>query len=119
MGYLYFMARESEYQIGISNRPFGYYGRIENHERDGWELIEILGPWDGQVIYEIEKSCKTYIRKHFGNVERTRENWYCVHFSPKNFEEIFLVVGVKPPRAIKKLTRVDLSDFAKTWRSWG
>ncbi len=54
-GYLYFL-KHSQWkmlQIGISNVP---NQRLAKHKKNGWELIEIRGPMDGQLTNDWETS---------------------------------------------------------------
>ena len=54
-GFLYFI-RHLELnmlQIGITNRPDG---RLKKHKSNGWDVLEVRGPMDGNLAREWEKS---------------------------------------------------------------
>ena len=48
-GYLYLMRRYGEQQIGITNVP---KRRLETHGTQGWQLIELSGPFSGEPRLE-------------------------------------------------------------------
>ncbi len=52
-GYLYFLSHDiwSMYQIGITNQPAK---RLKDHQRLGWQAIEIRGPMDGHHTSDLE-----------------------------------------------------------------
>jgi len=56
-GYLYFLRHDAWglLQIGITNVP---KNRVREHERKGWEPIQILGPGDGYSIYQMEQAIR-------------------------------------------------------------
>lgn len=101
LGYFYFMKRSSECQIGITNVPFGNKGRVKTHQRAGWSLVELMGPFDGKIIAKIEQQTKSMIKSNFGNIEGTRENWDKNNYNPKNIDEIFQLAKIKKPDGIK------------------
>jgi len=61
-GYLYLIDHfELEmFQIGITNFPTG---RLGQHERRGWEVIELRGPMDGHLTQQLETSCLHALEK--------------------------------------------------------
>jgi hypothetical protein len=52
-GYIYFLTQDNweMFQIGITNFP---EKRIGNHQKRGWEVIEIRGPMDGHITQQWE-----------------------------------------------------------------
>ena len=46
-------------QIGITNSPDS---RLSTHRKNGWEVLEVLGPGDGYLIRDLENSLKTFLR---------------------------------------------------------
>ena len=100
-GYFYYMKRNSECQIGITNVPFGNKGRLKTHERNGWKLVELIGPFDGKIIAKIEQQTKSMIKRNFGNIEGTTENWQKSRYNPKNIDEIFQMAKIEKPEGIE------------------
>lgn len=60
-GYLYLLIRgtDSLQQFGITNKP---EARLKTHKRNGWEVLDVLGPADGLWILETETALKAYFR---------------------------------------------------------
>ena len=52
-------------QIGISNYP---ENRLKVHERNGWELIELRGPLQGDVAYAWEQSIMKMLQNSGANL---------------------------------------------------
>jgi hypothetical protein len=54
-GWIYLLRRESDelLQIGITNVP---EKRLSIHRRNGWEVIDLVGPIDGQTAKEFEEA---------------------------------------------------------------
>ena len=48
------------YQIGITNVPVG---RLGDHKRRGWEVIELRGPMDGHLTQTLETDCLHALEK--------------------------------------------------------
>lgn len=70
--YLYLMQRDGEQQIGITNNPAN---RLKRHYRNGWNLIEIVGPADAAAMHSRELGIKRWIQKRVGCIAGTKENW--------------------------------------------
>ena len=60
-GWLYFMQHErlGYLQIGITNFPDN---RIQIHQKDGWELLELRGPMDGYLASDWETAILKMLR---------------------------------------------------------
>lgn len=60
-GYLYLLSRETDslQQFGITNKP---EARLKTHKRNGWEVLDVIGPADGLWILETETALKAYFR---------------------------------------------------------
>lgn len=60
-GYLYLLRKEDLgiQQFGITNFP---EDRLLNHKRNGWELLDVVGPADGVWIRETETALGRYFR---------------------------------------------------------
>jgi hypothetical protein len=60
-GYLYLLRKENIglQQFGISNVP---EKRVAHHKKNGWEVLDVIGPADGIWILEIETALKRFFR---------------------------------------------------------
>jgi hypothetical protein len=60
-GYLYLLAKEhlGLQQFGISNSPTN---RVAQHKKNGWEVVDVIGPADGRWILETETALKEFFR---------------------------------------------------------
>lgn len=60
-GYLYLLRNDSGslQQFGISNYP---EKRLKTHQKNGWTVLDIIGPADGLWVRETETSLKAYFR---------------------------------------------------------
>ncbi len=72
-GWLYLIWHEETQmlQIGISNYP---EDRLSVHKRNGWELIELRGPLQGDVTYSWEQSIMKMLRAEGANLGDTTIN---------------------------------------------
>lgn len=70
--WMYLMQRKEEQQIGITNSP---KTRIATHKRNGWHLVEILGPADGTTVMNMEATIKKWLKLHDLRIKGTHENW--------------------------------------------
>jgi hypothetical protein len=61
-GFLYFIDHFEldMFQIGITNFPDK---RLDDHERRGWEKIQLRGPMDGHLTQQLETSCLHALEK--------------------------------------------------------
>lgn len=61
-GFLYFIDHFDlhMFQIGITNFP---NGRLGDHKRRGWEVIELRGPMDGHLTQTLETNCLHALEK--------------------------------------------------------
>jgi hypothetical protein len=61
-GYLYLLTRDEGtiQQFGISNVP---EQRIAKHKRNGWEVLDVMGPADGYWVLETETALKMFFKK--------------------------------------------------------
>lgn len=61
-GYLYLLRKEhlNLQQFGISNVP---EKRIARHKKNGWELLDVIGPADGLWILQTETALKRFFRE--------------------------------------------------------
>ena len=70
--WFYLMARPGEQQIGITN---DIITRLQTHERNGWHLLDKVGPLPGKKVLMTETKFKRWIKSSVGLVDNTRENW--------------------------------------------
>lgn len=90
-GWLYFMVRQGQQQIGITNYP---EKRLETHSKLGWTLVQIVGPVDGGLVYEAEASIRAWLKSEVGTIPGTYENWYSRNFHATRLDDIFDAAGV-------------------------
>ena len=84
-GFLYFMERPGELQIGITNDP---KKRLKEHAREGWELVQVDGPHCGQEIFDRENAIKKHLRENDLLIDGTHENWLSSMWSPHSITAI-------------------------------
>ena len=84
-GWLYFMERPGEMQVGITNFPDR---RLAQHARNGWQLIDLDGPHDGATIFSREKAIRTYLRDADLLIDGTLENWPTTSWEPSSLAVI-------------------------------
>jgi hypothetical protein len=61
-GYLYLLTRDEGtiQQFGISNVP---EQRITKHKRNGWEVLDVMGPADGYWVLDTETALKMFFKE--------------------------------------------------------
>lgn len=70
--WIYLVTREGEQKVGISNVP---KIRLATHRRNGWKLLELQGPMDGELVLQIESSIKRWLKQKEILISGTQENW--------------------------------------------
>ena len=83
--WLYLMERPGEMQIGITNVPDQ---RLATHAREGWQLVEMVGPRSGQEILDRETAIKKHLKTNDLLVDGTHENWLSSVWSPHSLAAI-------------------------------
>ena len=60
-GYLYLLQKEllQLQQFGMTNNP---NRRLTTHKKNGWEVLDLIGPADGYWVLETENAMKTLFR---------------------------------------------------------
>ena len=86
------MQRQGEQQFGITNVPSD---RINTHERNGWSLVEIIGPASGHSIWETEVALKQWLREEVGVIDQTQENWQTTKMEVHSLAELKKKSGIK------------------------
>ena len=84
-GWLYFMERPGEMQVGITSVPDQ---RQATHAREGWQLVEMDGPHDGTTILNRENAIKKHLKSNGLLIEGTQENWATAMWSPHSLAAI-------------------------------
>jgi hypothetical protein len=95
-GYLYFLVHEvwEMYQIGITNIPDS---RLQKHRRNGWEVLELRGPLDGQLTRELETAILRMLKakgadlsndKIAGKFDGYSEAWSKATFEVSSIKEL-------------------------------
>jgi hypothetical protein len=79
-------------QIGISNYP---KQRLRHHERSGWTVLDIIGPFEGDLCYAWEKSIISFIRElgakeptNMGRFEGFTESWSIAEYKINTISEL-------------------------------
>ena len=88
---MYLMEREFDQQIGITNAP---KTRISTHKRDGWVLIEMVGPADGANVKNLEATIKQWLKVNNLRIKGTHENWRKDRLIVGSLAEIAALAGV-------------------------
>jgi len=95
-GYIYFLIQPNWeiYQIGITNNP---EDRIVRHKRNGFDLLELRGPMEGQTAQELETAILRYLKsqkadlspEHIaGKFDGYSESWTIDSYKVNNLKEL-------------------------------
>ena len=90
--WFYLMERVGEQQIGITNK---IDQRIKQHERNGWVLVEQIGPVIGRSVLSVETALKRWLRAEIGVVEGTEENWMTSAMEVRSLAELKTRSGIE------------------------
>lgn len=90
-GWLYLVMRQEERKIGITNVP---NSRLTTHKRNGWILLEKVGPINGSVTLKIESHIKRWLRDEKMVLPSTYENWMADRFDATSIYEVAAAAGV-------------------------
>ena len=94
--YLYFLIQPKWeiYQIGITNVPDN---RLQRHNRNGFELIELRGPMEGYAAQELERALLKFLKSQnadlspehvAGKFDGYSESWTIDSFQVNNLKEL-------------------------------
>lgn len=89
--WMYLMERQGEQQFGISNF---LEQRLNQHEANGWVVVDSLGPFSGQDVLDLETEIKRWLRTTIGVVKGTSENWNTSKLNIDSLAELKSVSGV-------------------------
>lgn len=94
-GYLYLLRKEQEglQQFGITNVPAK---RTSQHKKNGWELLDVIGPADGYWIVETETALKGFFeskglllsRNYADKFDGYTESWHSEQLSFSSVQEM-------------------------------
>jgi predicted GIY-YIG superfamily endonuclease len=82
------------YQIGITNN---FKERFQRHKKNGFELLELRGPMDGQTALELEASLLKYLKNQeaelspehvVGKFDGYTESWTIDSYKVNNLKEL-------------------------------
>ena len=85
------MSRHAEQQIGITNDP---KIRLQRHKSDGWDLIELAGPFSGSLALSRETEVKRWLKHSVGTIGATTESWETRHLEVTSLAELYERAGL-------------------------
>ncbi|WP_201295886.1 hypothetical protein [Cyanobium sp. Copco_Reservoir_LC18] len=92
--WLYLMAKPGEQQFGITN---DLAGRIQFHERDGFQLLDAIGPTAGLSVLDKERELKLWLKTSIGLlIQGKKENWPTTYASFESLAELFAAACILP-----------------------
>lgn len=94
-GYLYLLSKPQFglQQFGITNSP---RNRTDQHKRNGWSLLDIIGPADGYWVLETETALKQFFRaesvllpRNYGDkFDGYTESWHSLNLQFKRVTQM-------------------------------
>ena len=90
--WLYLLERPGEQQLGITNDRDV---RLRFHSRYGWVEVEVVGPFPGDQVLDLERKLKKWLRKEVGLVPGTLENWFTARLEVNSLAQLKAVSGVE------------------------
>ena len=92
--WFYLMARDGEQQIGITN----YLDkRMRYHATKGWKMVEVVGPFAGNLVLDAERQIKRWLWTEIGVIAGTRENWETRKLKVKSLAELRKISEIHTP----------------------
>ena len=79
------MERPGEQQFGITN---DLKERVTHHRQDGWSEIEVVGPYPGKEVLDLETQLKRWLSTPCGSIDGIRENWSTVKLEVRSLAEL-------------------------------
>lgn len=89
--WFYLLQRPGEQQLGVTNK---LKNRLIRHAGFGWSEVEVVGPFPGDQVLDLEKKLKKWIRREVGLVPGTHENWFTARLEVNSLAELKAVSGV-------------------------
>jgi predicted GIY-YIG superfamily endonuclease len=90
--WFYLMQRAGEQQLGITN---DLHTRLKTHARNGWNLLESVGPAKGQKVLDTENAFKKWLKKEIGLMKGTTENWATTSMEVQSLAELKTKSGIE------------------------
>jgi hypothetical protein len=90
--WFYLLERPGEQQLGVTNEP---EVRLSTHSRNGWQEVQMVGPFPGEQVLATEKKLKKWLRREVGLVPGTHENWFTAKLEVNSLAELKAVSGVE------------------------
>lgn len=94
-GYLYLLSKETLglQQFGITNTPTR---RLATHKKNGWELLDVMGPADGYWVVDIETALKNFFKDkqlllsydHSDKFDGYTESWNAEELSFRSLKDL-------------------------------
>lgn len=92
--WIYLMSKPGQQQFGITN---DLAGRVQTHERDGFQLLDSIGPAPGHAVLAKERQLKDWLRNSIGlHIPGKKENWPTTHISFNGLCDLFAAASVNP-----------------------
>lgn len=108
--WLYLMGKPDEQQFGITN-DLG--GRLQKHEREGFLLLDSIGPAPGIIVQAKEAELKLWLKACIGlHVPGRKENWPVSKATFRNLTELFSAAKLSSIALSEQSSekRVDVQD---------
>ena len=99
--YFYLISRPNQYKVGIYNEGSD---RLVHHKRNGWRLLEQVGPLCGNVVSELERVVVRGIRDKgilmgseafVEEFDGWTESWQAVDLEVSNLLELFSYLRIE------------------------
>ena len=90
--WFYLMERPGEQQFGITN---DIKERMTHHRHDGWTEMEIVGPYPGEKVLDLETCLRRWLARNIETIAGTKENWSTVKLEVCSLAELKRVSGVE------------------------
>ena len=66
----------------------------------GWNPKDrAIGPHNGDLIYQLERTIKKWLKENVGTIQGTTENWETKKFKVSTLKTLFKKVGLELPKA--------------------
>ena len=69
--------------------------RSSTHRRNGWQEVQMVGPFPGDQVLDLEKKLKKWLRREVGLVPGTHENCFTAKLEVNSLDELEAVSAVE------------------------
>ena len=69
--------------------------RIKHHAIDGWKELDLVGPMNGQDIFDVEQKFKQWLKKQIGLMPNKHENWSTSKMKVKSLSQLKEKSGIE------------------------